>query len=93
MAFANSPPVFMTVSGSVTGASEAIALVVVTGIVMLIWLCHGVGANGGVNNLREDQYDNFANYLATVVKHFQSSVYGNVQFDAVTPLNEPVSGW
>eukprot|EP00730_Choanoeca_flexa_P018697 TRINITY_DN9106_c0_g1_i3.p1 TRINITY_DN9106_c0_g1~~TRINITY_DN9106_c0_g1_i3.p1 ORF type:complete len:626 (+),score=124.77 TRINITY_DN9106_c0_g1_i3:176-1879(+) len=68
MAFANSPPVFMTVSGSVTGAP------------------------GGANNLRDDQYDAFASYLATVVKHFQTQSKP-VYFDAVTPLNEPVARW
>ena len=46
-----------------------------------------------MNNLADDQYDAFANYLATVVKRFQSADYGSIEFDAVTPLNEPVAGW
>lgn len=72
MAFSNSPPWFMTESGSVTGAHD------------------------GGNNLRDDMYDAFATYLATVAARFASdaSLAGTLlTFDAVTPLNEPVSSW
>lgn len=70
MAFANSSPFWMTISGSVTGAVD------------------------GGNNLRDDMYQAFADYLAEVVQHFASDpAYGNVVFKGVTPLNEPVSSW
>ncbi|MCZ4151050.1 hypothetical protein BZG21_42450, partial [Escherichia coli] len=46
-AFSNSPPYWMTISGSVTGAED------------------------GSNNLKEDQYGAFADYLTEVVKHFR----------------------
>jgi O-glycosyl hydrolase len=67
-AFANSPPWWMTVTGSVTGSK-----------------------NGKTDNLRADQFDAFADYLARVCQHFHSA--WNVTFDSVTPLNEPVTDW
>lgn len=66
-AFSNSPPYWMTVSGSVTGE-----------------------LNGG-NNLRDDQYDAFANYLTEVVKHFRDE--RGIVFHTLDPLNEPISDW
>ncbi|HEV2330652.1 MAG TPA: glycoside hydrolase [Verrucomicrobiae bacterium] len=65
--FANSPPYWMTVSGSVTGAV------------------------GGTNNLRVVCEDDFAVYLAEVVKHL--SLVDGVTFDSITPINEPSSSW
>ncbi|MEO2211444.1 RICIN domain-containing protein [Paenibacillus amylolyticus] len=47
-------------------------------------------ANGG-NNLKPDYYDDFADYLTEVVKHFQDN--WGITFDSVTPLNEPISTW
>ena len=67
-AFANSPPWWMTVSGSVTGSKT-----------------------GKTDNLRADQFDAFAAYLARVCQQFHS--VWNVTFDSVTPLNEPVADW
>lgn len=64
-AFANSPPWWMTKSGSVTGN------------------------HGAAENLREDKYDDFAEYLVTVVKHFRD-VWG-IDFRTVSPANEPSS--
>jgi O-glycosyl hydrolase len=56
--------------------------------------CSVTGASDGGNNLQDSMYSAFATYLATVVRHFQtSSEYGNIVFDAVTPLNEPCSSW
>ncbi len=66
-AFANSPPYWMTVSGSVTGAE------------------------GGTNNLKVACEDDFAVYLAEVVKHLSSM--DGVTFDSITPVNEPSSAW
>ena len=68
VAFANSPPYWMTVSGSVTGAT-----------------------NGAQNNLRVDCEQAFAEYLVTVVRHLTD--LDGVQFDLLTPMNEPGSDW
>lgn len=68
MAFSNSPPAWMTVSGSSTGS-----------------------ATGTTDNLRQDQYGAFADYLANVTAHFHTN--WNVTFDSVTPLNEAANGW
>lgn len=66
-AFSNSPPYWMTISGSVTGAVE------------------------GGNNLREDQYDAFADYLTEVVLHYRDQ--WGIIFRTLNPLNEPSSNW
>lgn len=66
-AFSNSPPYWMTVSGSVTGAVD------------------------GGNNLKEEYYDAFADYLTEVVKQYKER-YG-VTFRTLNPLNEPASAW
>ncbi len=66
-AFANSPPYWMTVSGSVTGGHD------------------------GSANLKESCEQDFAAYLAEVVRHLSQS--DGVTFDTVTPVNEPSSGW
>ncbi|MDQ6422568.1 S-layer homology domain-containing protein [Paenibacillus sp. LHD-117] len=42
------------------------------------------------DNLREDQYNNFANYLAEVVKHFQDE---GIQFRSLSPVNEPSTNY
>lgn len=46
---------------------------------------------GYTNNLKTDYYDNFANYLATVVEHFHEN--WGITFDALAPLNEPSTSW
>lgn len=66
-AFSNSPPWWMTQSGSVTGNY------------------------GGTNNLRDDMYDAFSDYLVTVNKHFKD--YWGVTFRTLEPLNEPNATW
>lgn len=66
-AFSNSPPYWMTISGSVTGAED------------------------GGNNLREDQYDAFADYLTEVVKHYRDT--WGITFRTLDPLNEPSADW
>ncbi|MCM3626637.1 hypothetical protein M3194_04565 [Paenibacillus glycanilyticus] len=66
-AFSNSPPYWMTISGSVTGAVD------------------------GGNNLREDCYELFADYLTEVVKHYKEA--HGITFRTLNPLNEPASNW
>ncbi len=68
VAFANSPPYWMTHSGSVTGAK-----------------------NGRDDNLRPEFEAPFANYIATVVSNL--SVFDEVTFNTVTPMNEPGADW
>ncbi|CAM3402162.1 glycoside hydrolase [Paenibacillus lupini] len=66
-AFSNSPPYWMTISGSVTGAVD------------------------GGNNLQEEYYEDFADYLTEVVQHYKEA-YG-IEFRTLNPLNEPISNW
>lgn len=66
-AFSNSPPYWMTVSGSVTGAED------------------------GGNNLKDEYYDAFADYLTEVVKLYRETY--DITFRTLTPLNEPISNW
>lgn len=49
------------------------------------------GSASGGNNLKPDYYDDFADYLTEVVKHFRDN--WGITFDSVTPLNEPISTW
>ena len=42
------------------------------------------------NNLREDCFDDFADFLATVTKHFSDNGY-NISY--ISPLNEPQYSW
>ncbi|HKP96811.1 MAG TPA: glycoside hydrolase [Fibrobacteria bacterium] len=49
------------------------------------------GNNDGSNNLKEDYYDDFAEYLVTVTKHLQET--DSVVIRTLTPLNEPNSSW
>ncbi|REE89063.1 galactan endo-1,6-beta-galactosidase [Paenibacillus taihuensis] len=66
-AFANSPPWWMTKSGSVTG---------------------GVNA---AENLKDDMYDDFADYLTAVVKQFHDN--WGIDFRTLSPVNEPSSDY
>lgn len=49
------------------------------------------GAADCGNNLKADQYDDFANYLTTVVQHYRDS-WGTT-FRTLNPLNEATSAW
>lgn len=49
------------------------------------------GASGGGNNLKSGYYDDFAEYLSEVVKHFKDS--WGVTFRTLEPLNEPNGNW
>jgi O-glycosyl hydrolase len=49
------------------------------------------GASGGGNNLKTGYYDDFADYLTEVVKHFRDS--WGITFRTLDPMNEPMEGW
>jgi O-glycosyl hydrolase len=53
---------------------------------------NGKGYSGSSNsaNLQADKYDDFADYLATVVEHFTQQGY-NIPY--ISPVNEPQWGW
>ncbi len=50
-------------------------------------LAHGTN---GVTNLKDEHYDEFAFFLATVLKHFQDE---GKPFDFISPVNEPQYAW
>jgi O-glycosyl hydrolase len=82
-AFANSPPYWMTVSGSVTGAECGLELK---------GLCvRAVIEPDMLNNLARAHEDDFAQYLATVVAHIEKQ--DGIAFRTLEPLNEPSSLW
>ncbi len=66
-AFSNSPPYWMTQSGSVTGNY------------------------GGTDNFLPGMVDVFADYLATVVRHYHDA--WGITFRTLEPLNEPSGYW
>lgn len=49
------------------------------------------GNTDGSNNLKDDYYDDFAEYLTDVVKHLQDSL--GLEFRTLEPFNEPNSNW
>lgn len=49
------------------------------------------GNTDGSNNLAEDAYDTFADYLTEVVKHFRDEL--GITFRTLEPLNEPNATW
>jgi O-glycosyl hydrolase len=58
------------------------------------WMTKSACASGntdGSNNLKDDSYDAFADYLTEVVKHFRDS--WGVTFRTLEPLNEPNASW
>lgn len=59
---------------------------------LVIYTRNGKGyANGdGNSNLQADKYDDFAEYLADVAKHFESE---GLPFSYISPLNEPQYPW
>ena len=42
------------------------------------------------SNLKEDKYNDYANFLAEVIDHFDKS---NLHFDFISPVNEPQWDW
>lgn len=58
------------------------------------WMTESGCASGGVggsNNLKSNYYDQFADYLVTVVKHFEDE--WGIKFRTLEPMNEPDIGW
>ena len=49
------------------------------------------GNSGGGNNLKTDYFDDFADYLTEVVKHFRDE--WDITFRTLEPMNEPMIGW
>lgn len=49
------------------------------------------GNTDGSNNLKDDQYEEFADYLTEVVKHFRDE--WGITFRTLEPLNEPNATW
>lgn len=49
------------------------------------------GDSIGLDNLKEDYYDDFARYLVDCVKHYKEK-YG-ITFSTISPVNEPFSNW
>lgn len=49
------------------------------------------GSSDGTNNLKDDAYDDFADYLTEVVKHFRDT--SGIEFRTLEPLNEPNANW
>ncbi|MGN0242827.1 MAG: glycoside hydrolase [Lachnospiraceae bacterium] len=52
--------------------------------------CSSGGSGTDVDNLREDSYNDFADFLAEVVKHFREEE--NIDFVSLEPMNEPQNG-
>jgi O-glycosyl hydrolase len=49
------------------------------------------GNSDGSNNLKDDSYDAFADYLTEVVKHYRDAL--GITFRTLEPLNEPNANW
>lgn len=49
------------------------------------------GSSDGSDNLKDDQYDAFADYLTEVVKHYRDEL--GITFRTLEPLNEPNANW
>ncbi|MCR5028849.1 MAG: glycosyl hydrolase [Fibrobacter sp.] len=49
------------------------------------------GGTNGADNLKEDYFDDFADYLSEVALHFKD--YWGITFRTVEPFNEPSAGW
>ncbi len=49
------------------------------------------GNTDGSNNLKDDSYNAFADYLTEVVKHYKDSF--GITFRTLEPLNEPNANW
>ena len=48
----------------------------------------------GMDNLREDRREDFADYLTETVRAFRDlPEFGNINFESLDPFNEPSEGW
>lgn len=50
----------------------------------------GFSGNGGISNLRNDCYDDFASYMAEVARHYVNEGYPVTH---ISPVNEPQYNW
>lgn len=53
--------------------------------------CSSGATTKSTNNLKEDMYDDFADYLTDVVKYYHDSL--GIIFSYLEPMNEPDGGW
>ena len=53
--------------------------------------CSSGNTDGGKNNLKDDQYDDFAEYFATVCEYYHKNL--GVDIQSVTPMNEPYTNF
>lgn len=53
--------------------------------------CSSGNTDGGKNNLKDDYYDDFAEYLAKVCEHYEKTLGIDVQ--SVSPMNEPYTNF
>lgn len=53
--------------------------------------CSAGSEEGNVGNLRADMFDDFADYLTEVTKHYHDSL--GITFNYIEPFNEPDGGW
>jgi len=53
--------------------------------------CSSGGTDPGKNNLKDDQYDDFANYLAEVSYHYKNE--WGIDIQSITPTNEPYTNF
>lgn len=51
----------------------------------------GYSAMGEYSNLKEDAYDDFANYISASLKYFKNEK--GIDFDFISPVNEPQYKW
>ncbi len=51
----------------------------------------GFSARKAYSNLKEEHYDDFANYMTEVAKYFQKNK--NIHFNYISPVNEPQFNW
>lgn len=54
-------------------------------------LCSAGANTKSTNNLKEDMYDDFADYLTDIVKFYHDSL--DITFSYLEPMNEPDGGW
>lgn len=53
--------------------------------------CSSGGEDPNKNNLKDDKYDDFANYIANVAKQFKDE--WGVNFQSISPMNEPFTNY
>ncbi|PWG78371.1 glycoside hydrolase [Pararcticibacter amylolyticus] len=50
----------------------------------------GYSGMGAYSNLKDEHYDDFAEYMASVLQHFNNN---GTRFDYISPVNEPQHNW